>query len=152
MASLTQQQKRAKRAKVKAKQQRVARSAHLSVLPHSLPERLGSIDWFEELFAHLLEAENQSRKELFVALFISLADLISLNHDLESERNEANDSSEAMAMLSRCFVVDYRKWAHGATETETLEWLIRPDVIEDFSQAKDEVIAGFKADLPEDDE
>ncbi|MBK5415016.1 hypothetical protein [Pseudomonas sp. TH31] len=151
MASPTKQQKRSKRAKIKAKQQRVARSAHPSVQPDN-PEGLGSTHWFEELFAQFLQAENQSRKALFVALFTSLTDLISLNHDLESELTESQDSSEATAVLSRCIVVDYRKWTHGATEAETYEWLSRPDVIEDFTQAKADVITELTASFSGDEE
>lgn len=146
MASTTKQQKRALRAKAKAKQQRSARSTHQPEHPGKLAKGIGSIEWFEALFAQWLEAENQSRKALFVALYISIADLIALNHALEQELTKSDDSSEAIATLSRCFLVDYRKWAYGATEIETMEWLTRADVISDFSQARDEVVAKFAAD------
>lgn len=152
MASPTKLQKRSKRAKIKAKQQRVERSIPLSARPNSRPENIGSIQWFEQLFAQFREAEKRSRKAFFAALYTSLADLISLNHDLESELTESEDPSEAMAVLCRCIVVDYRKWAHGATEAETFEWLTRPDVIEDFTQAKIDAITEFTADFSEDEE
>lgn len=154
MASLTKQQKRAKRAKAKAKQQRVARSIHRPALfddfsdgPNAYP-----IEFFEALFTQFQEAEKQSRKALFVALFIALADVMSAAPELQQELIETGDPSESMAMLSQSFLVDYRKWAYGATETETLEWLTRPDVLDDFTLASQEALAELSADLSVDDE
>lgn len=154
MASLTKQQKRAKRAKVKAKQQRVARSIHHPALfedfsdgPDAYPA-----EFFEALFTQLHEAENQSRKALFAALFIALADVMSAAPELQQELVETGDACESMAILSQSFLIDYRKWAYGATETETQEWLTRPDVLEDFTLAMEEAVAELAADLSEDDE
>lgn len=152
MASLTKQQKRAKRAKVKAKQQRVARSNHPPALfddfsdgPDAYP-----IEFFEALFTQFQEAENQSRKALFVALFIALADMISVVPELQQELIKTDDPSESMAMLSQTVLIDYRKWACGATENETLEWLTRPDVLDDFNLAMEEAVAELAADQSED--
>jgi hypothetical protein len=154
MASLTKQQKRAKRAKVKAKQQRVARSIHHPALFDDLSDEPDAYpaEFFEALFTQFHEAENQSRKALFVALFIALADVISAAPDLQQELVETGDASESMAMLSQSFLIDYRKWAYGATENETLEWLTRPDVLDDFTLAMEEAVAELAADLSEDDE
>jgi hypothetical protein len=57
-----------------------------------------------------------------------------------------------MAMLSQSFLIDYREWAYGATEAETLEWLTRPDVLDDFNLAAEEAVAELAANLSEDDE
>lgn len=153
MASLTKQQKRAKRAKVKAKQQRVSRSVlhptrfdDLSDRPDAYP-----IEFFEALFTQFQEAENQSRKALFVSLFIALADVMSAAPELQQELIKTGDPSESMAMLSQTFLIDYRKWAYGATENETLEWLTRPDVLDDFTLAMEEAVAELAADPSEDD-
>ncbi|WP_347903307.1 hypothetical protein [Pseudomonas purpurea] len=152
MASQTKQQKRAKRAKVKAKQQRVARSSH--------PAQLGDfsdgasahpIDYLESLFVLFQEAEDESRKDLFVTMFTALADVLSADQGLQQEMSQSGDPSETMATLIQFFLIDYRKWAHGATEDETLKWLDAPDVVADFSQAMDEVAADLGADLLEED-
>jgi hypothetical protein len=154
MASLTKQQNRAKRAKVKAKQQRVARSIHrparvddFSDGPDTYP-----IEFFEALFTQFQEAESQSRKALFVALFIALADVMSAAPELQQELIETGDPSESMAMLSQSFLIDYRKWAYGATETETLEWLTRSDVLDDFTLAMEEAVAKLSAGQSKDGE
>jgi hypothetical protein len=154
MASVTKQQKRAKRAKVKAKQQRIARSVHQPARFDDFPDGPDAypIEAFEALFTQFQEAEKQSRKELFLTLFISLADVFSANQDLGQELEQSGDPAEAMAALSQSFLVDYRQWAHGATEEETLEWLDRPEVIEDFAQAMDEAADELAAGLSEDDE
>ena len=154
MASLTKQQKRAKRAKVKAKQQRVARSSHRPALLDDFSDGPDAylIEFFEALFTQFQEAEKQRRKALFVALFIALADVMSAAPELQQELIETGDPSESMAMLSQSFLVDYRKWAYGATETETLEWLTSPDVLDDFTLASQEALAELSADLSVDDE
>lgn len=70
--------------------------------------------------------------------------------DFQQALNESGDPSESVAMLSQSFLVDYREWAYGATETETLEWLTRPDVLDDFTLAMEEAVAELAVDLPED--
>lgn len=154
MASLTKQQKRAKRAKVKAKQQRVARSAYHPAPFDDFTDGSDDypIEFFESLFTQFQEAEKQSRKDLFVALFIALADVMSAAPDVQQALNESGDPSESVAMLSQSFLVDYREWAYGATETETLEWLTRPDVLDDFTLAMEETVAELTAGLSGDDE
>lgn len=72
--------------------------------------------------------------------------------ELQQELIKTGDPSESMAMLSQTFLIDYREWAYGATENETLEWLTRPEVIEDFALASEEAVAELAADLSEDDE
>lgn len=72
--------------------------------------------------------------------------------ELQQELIKTGDPSESMAMLSQTFLIDYRKWAYGATENETLEWLTRPDVLDDFNLAMEEAVAKLAAGLSGDDE
>ncbi len=154
MASLTKQQKRAKRAKAKAKQQRMVRSVRQPAQLYDLPDGPDAypLELFENLFAQFQEAENESRKDLFVTMFIALADVLSANAGLEQELIQTGDPSGSMALLIQSLLIDYREWAYGTTEAETLEWLDNPEVIEDFSQAMEEAAAELAADLPENDE
>lgn len=131
MASLTKQQKRAKRAKVKAKQHRIDRSTH------SPAEKYDALapEFFETIFTTLQNAESISRKDLFVTTLITIDGLFSLSRDLQREMDKTDDPSELMIRLTQNLMIDYRKWAYLATEVETLEWLCSPEVLEDFTQA-----------------
>lgn len=153
MSSLTKQLKRAKRAKTKAKQQRTARSAPPSQLdsfqdgPSAYPH-----EFFEVMFTQLQQAENESRKELFVTACIAVTDVLLGEQGLQQALSKSDDPAETMAALIQFFLIDYRMWAYGATEEETLEWLDTPDVLADLAQAMDEAAAELATELPEDNE
>ncbi|MBT2297239.1 hypothetical protein [Pseudomonas fluorescens] len=152
MASANKQQKRAKRAKAKAKQARVSRTKP-STVTFDLPE------YDDPYFLDALQDEFAERPRDFLSLFYEMHDaeeesgridmmvrMLGLLLAMTSEQPELLDNedaeSEAMAVqsLAENTLIAYRKWADDIDQEAAEHWFHSPEVQADFETAR----ASFK--------
>lgn len=152
MASANKQQKRAKRAKAKAKQVRVSRTKP-STVTFDLPE------YDDPYFLDALQDEFAERPRDFLSLFYEMHDaeeesgridmmvrMLGLLLAMTSEQPELLDNedaeSEAMAVqsLAENTLIAYRKWADDIDQEAAEHWFHSPEVQADFETAR----ASFK--------
>ncbi len=136
MASLNKQQKRAKRAKAKAKQIRMVgrkpleQDEDLDHLAEPIPE------YTLAMFSKMRDAEAISRNEMLLTLLRELAFIIVDHPDLLDMENAENEGMAA-THLAADMLIDYRMWAEGVTIEDAQAWLSEPQFITDFGIALD---------------
>ncbi|KPU56892.1 hypothetical protein AN403_2146 [Pseudomonas fluorescens] len=135
MASLNKQQKRAKRAKAKAKQIRMVGRKSLALdsdldLPEPIPE------YTLAMFSKMRDAEAVSRSEMLSVLLTNLAFII-IDHPELLDMENADDEGMAATHLAADMLIDYRMWADGMDRDAAQAWLSDPQFITDFGDALD---------------
>ena len=136
MASLNKQQKRAKRAKAKAKQIRMVgrkpldQGEDLGHLAEPIPE------YTLAMFSKMRDAEAVSRDEMLLTLLRELAFII-VDHPELLDMENADNEGMAATHLAADMLIDYRMWADGMTIEEAQAWLSEPQFITDFGIALD---------------
>ncbi|MCJ8206157.1 hypothetical protein [Pseudomonas sp. RGM2987] len=153
MASINKQQKRAKRAKAKARQIRISRTK-AAVMP-DLPEYEDPFflealqeeaDQFPEdfltLFYQMKDAEETGRVDMMVMMLSSLMIMINKQPDLLDNEN-AKDGVMAVKRLTETTLIDYRMWADDIDLGAAQRWLQDPKVQKDLETAR----ASFKEAL-----
>lgn len=135
MASLNKQQKRAKRAKAKAKQIRMVGRKSLALdsdldLPEPIPE------YTLAMFSKMRDAEAISRSEMLSVLLTNLAFII-VDHPELLDMENADDEGMAATHLAADMLIDYRMWADGMDRDTAQAWLSEPQFIADFGAALD---------------
>lgn len=136
MASLNKQQKRAKRAKAKAKQIRMVgrkpleQGEDLDHLAEPVPE------YVLAMFSKMRDAEAISRNEMLLTLLRELAFVI-VDHPELLDMENADNEGMAATHLAADMLIDYRMWAEGVTIEEAQAWLSEPQFITDFGIALD---------------
>ncbi|MGJ7515122.1 hypothetical protein ACSFE6_12390 [Pseudomonas baetica] len=135
MASLNKQQKRAKRAKAKAKQIRMVGRKSLALdsdldLPEPIPE------YTLAMFSKMRDAEATSRSEMLSVLLSDLAFII-VDHPELLDMENADDEGMAATHLAADMLIDYRMWADGMDRDAAQAWLSDPQFITDFGDALD---------------
>ncbi|MGH8347756.1 MAG: hypothetical protein ACRES5_14505 [Pseudomonas sp.] len=135
MASLNKQQKRAKRAKAKAKQIRMVGRKSLALdsdldLPEPIP------DYTLAMFSKMRDAEAISRSEMLSVLLTNLAFII-IDHPELLDMENADDEGMAATHLAADMLIDYRMWADGMDRDTAQAWLSDPQFITDFGDALD---------------
>ena len=135
MASLNKQQKRAKRAKAKAKQIRMVGRKPLALdsdldLPEPIP------DYTLAMFSKMRDAEAISRSEMLSVLLTNLAFII-IDHPELLDMENADDEGMAATHLAADMLIDYRMWADGMDRDAAQAWLSDPQFITDFGDALD---------------
>ncbi|ANJ53803.1 MULTISPECIES: hypothetical protein [Pseudomonas] len=136
MASLNKQQKRAKRAKIKARQINIHGRK-----PAALDDDLGEIgepipEYTLAMFSKMRDAEATSRDVMLQTLLSNLADIISDHPDLLDMENADNEAMAA-THLAADMLIDYRMWADGMDRDAAQAWLTDPQFITDFGKALD---------------
>ena len=136
MASLNKQQKRAKRAKIKAKQINIHGRK-----PAALDDDLGEPgepipEYTLAMFSKMHDAEAVGRNDMLQVLLSELAIIISDHPDLLDMENADNEAMAA-THLAADMLIDYRMWAEGVTIEEAQAWLSEPQFITDFGIALD---------------
>ncbi len=136
MASLNKQQKRAKRAKIKAKQINIHGRK-----PAALDDDLGEIgepipEYTLTMFSKMHDAEATSRSDMLQVLLSELAGIISDQPELLDMEN-ADDEAMAATHLAADMLIDYRMWADGMDREAAQAWLTDPQFITDFGTALD---------------
>jgi len=136
MASLNKQQKRAKRAKAKAKQINIHGRK-----PAALDDDLGHLaepipEYTLAMFSKMRDAEAISRNEMLLTLLRELAFII-VDHPELLDMENADDEGMAATHLAADMLIDYRMWAEGVTIEEAQAWLSEPQFITDFGVALD---------------
>ncbi|MCE6977993.1 hypothetical protein EI534_11455 [Pseudomonas frederiksbergensis] len=136
MASLNKQQKRAKRAKAKAKQIRM-----VGRKPAELDDDLGEIgepipEYTLAMFSKMRDAEATSRNDMLLTLLSNLAEIISDHPELLDMENADNEAMAA-THLAADMLIDYRMWADGMDRDAAQAWLTDPQFITDFGDALD---------------
>ncbi|KAB0493745.1 hypothetical protein [Pseudomonas vancouverensis] len=136
MASLNKQQKRAKRAKAKAKQIRM-----VGRKPMNLDDDLGHLaepipEYTLAMFSKMRDAEAISRSEMLSILLTELAFII-VDHPELLDMENAEDEGMAATHLAADMLIDYRMWADGMDRETAQAWLSEPQFITDFSAALD---------------
>ncbi|MBV6826763.1 hypothetical protein [Pseudomonas sp. PD9R] len=136
MASLNKQQKRAKRAKIKARQINIHGRK-----PAALDDDLGDIgepipEYTLAMFSKMRDAEASSRGEMLSALLNDLAGIISDHPELLDMENADNEAMAA-THLAADMLIDYRMWADGMDRETAQAWLTDPQFITDFGDALD---------------
>lgn len=135
MASLNKQQKRAKRAKAKAKQIRMVGRKPLAQdsdldFPEPIPE------YTLAMFSKMRDAEATSRSEMLSVLLTDLAFII-IDHPELLDMENADDEGMAATHLAADMLIDYRMWADGMDRDAAQTWLSDPQFIADFGDALD---------------
>lgn len=136
MASLNKQQKRAKRAKAKAKQIRM-----VGRKPTELNDDLGELgepipEYTLAMFSKMRDAEATSRNNMLLTLLSDLAGIISDHPELLDMENADNEAMAA-THLAADMLIDYRMWADGMDRDAAQAWLTDPQFITDFGDALD---------------
>ncbi|HJR27117.1 MAG TPA: hypothetical protein VJ889_00250 [Pseudomonas sp.] len=136
MASLNKQQKRAKRAKAKAKQIRM-----VGRKPTELNDDLGELgepipEYTLAMFSKMRDAEATSRSDMLLTLLSDLAGIISEHPELLDMENADNEAMAA-THLAADMLIDYRMWADGMDRDAAQAWLTDPQFITDFGDALD---------------
>ena len=136
MASLNKQQKRAKRAKAKAKQIRM-----VGRKPTELNDDLGELgepipEYTLAMFSKMRDAEATSRNDMLLTLLSDLAGIISEHPELLDMENADNEAMAA-THLAADMLIDYRMWADGMDRDAAQAWLTDPQFITDFGDALD---------------
>ena len=136
MASLNKQQKRAKRAKAKAKQIRMVgrkpleQDEDLDHLAEPIPE------YTLAMFSKMRDAEAISRNEMLLTLLRELAFVI-VDHPELLDMENADNEGMAATHLAADMLIDYRMWADGMDRDAAQAWLSEPQFIADFGAALD---------------
>ncbi|GGK23181.1 hypothetical protein SAMN04490189_2109 [Pseudomonas koreensis] len=136
MASLNKQQKRAKRAKAKAKHIRMVgrkpleQDADLGHLAEPIPE------YTLAMFSKMRDAEAVSRNEMLLTLLRELAFII-VDHPELLDMENAENEGMAATHLAADMLIDYRMWADGMDIETAQAWLSEPQFITDFGVALD---------------
>jgi len=136
MASLNKQQKRAKRAKIKAKQINM-----FGRKPATLDDDLGDIgepipEYTLAMFSKMRDAEATSRYEMLMILLNELSAIINDHPELLDMENADNEAMAA-THLAADMLIDYRMWADGMDRDTAQAWLTDPQFITDFGAALD---------------
>ncbi|MCU0073317.1 hypothetical protein N8H71_17120 [Pseudomonas koreensis] len=136
MASLNKQQKRAKRAKAKAKQINIHGRK-----PVALDDDLGEIgepipEYTLAMFSKMRDAEAVSRNEMLLTLLRELAFII-VDHPELLDMENAENKGMAATHLAADMLIDYRMWADGMDRETAQAWLSEPEFISDFGIALD---------------
>ena len=136
MASLNKQQKRAKRAKIKAKQINIHGRK-----PAALDDDLGDIgepipEYTLAMFSKMRDAEAVGRSEMLSVLLTNLAFII-IDHPELLDMENADDEGMAATHLAADMLIDYRMWADGMDRETAQAWLTDPQFITDFGIALD---------------
>ncbi|MGF6704427.1 hypothetical protein [Pseudomonas frederiksbergensis] len=136
MASLNKQQKRAKRAKIKARQINIHGRK-----PATLDDDLGDIgepipEYTLAMFSKMRDAEAASRNDMLLTLLSNLAEIISDHPELLDMENADNEAMAA-THLAADMLIDYRMWADGMDRDAAQAWLTDPQFITDFGDALD---------------
>ncbi|MBD9442169.1 hypothetical protein [Pseudomonas sp. PDM04] len=136
MASPNKQQKRAKRAKAKAKQIRM-----VGRKPVALDDDLGHLaepipEYTLAMFSKMRDAEAASRSDMLSVLLTDLAGIINDHPELLDLENADNEAMAA-THLAADMLIDYRMWADGMDREAAQAWLSEPQFISDFGQALD---------------
>jgi hypothetical protein len=135
MASLNKQQKRAKRAKAKAKQIRmVGRKSNMDQDPDDFGEPIP--EYTLAMFSKMRDAEAISRSEMLSVLLTNLAFII-IDHPEMLDMENADDEGMAATHLAADMLIDYRMWADGMDRETAQAWLSEPQFITDFGDALD---------------
>jgi hypothetical protein len=135
MASLNKQQKRAKRAKAKAKQIRmVGRKSNMDQDPDDFGEPIP--EYTLAMFSKMHDAEAISRSEMLSVLLTNLAFII-IDHPELLDMENADDEGMAATHLAADMLIDYRMWADGMDRETAQAWLSEPQFITDFGDALD---------------
>jgi hypothetical protein len=136
MASLNKQQKRAKRAKTKAKQLRMGTRKPLGLNddPADIGEQIPKD--ILEMFCLMKDAEETSRVEMLIGMLHSLSKIIENQPELLDMENAENEAMAA-THLAADLLIDYRMWADGIDREQAQRWLEDPEVIADFGTALD---------------
>ncbi|WP_085725530.1 hypothetical protein [Pseudomonas sp. R37(2017)] len=137
MASLNKQQKRARRAKAKAKQINIhgrkpaaLDNDELGHLAEPIPE------YTLAMFSKMRDAEAVSRSEMLSVLLTNLAFII-VDHPELLDMENAEDEGMAATHLAADMLIDYRMWADGMDRDAAQAWLSEPQFIADFGTALD---------------
>ncbi|MBV4475456.1 hypothetical protein [Pseudomonas botevensis] len=136
MASLNKQQKRAKRAKAKAKQIRM-----VGRKPLALDDDLGHLaepipEYTLAMFSKMREAEAIARQDMLQILLSELSGIINDHPELLDMENAENEAMAA-THLAADMLIDYRMWADGMDRETAQAWLSEPQFITDFGTALD---------------
>ncbi|APC16479.1 hypothetical protein BLL42_12325 [Pseudomonas frederiksbergensis] len=136
MASLNKQQKRAKRAKIKAKQIRM-----VGRKPAALDDDLGEIgapipEYTLAMFSKMREAEAIGRNDMLLTLLSNLSEIINDHPELLDMENAENEAMAA-THLAADMLIDYRMWTDGVDREAAQAWLTEPQFITDFGNALD---------------
>ena len=135
MASLNKQQKRAKRAKAKAKQIRMV--GRKSIVDQDLPDFPEPIpEYTLAMFSKMRDAEAVSRNEMLLTLLRELAFII-VDHPELLDMENAENEGMAATHLAADMLIDYRMWADGMDIETAQAWLTEPQFITDFGIALD---------------
>ena len=136
MASVNKQQKRAKRAKAKAKQLRI--NGRTPIAMHDDPNAPGEPmpQYLLDMFARMREAETSGRHEMLMELLNSLSAIINDHPDLLDLENADNEAMAA-THLAADMLIDYRMWLDNLDRESAQRWLEDPQVIADISTALD---------------
>ncbi|MEZ1318680.1 hypothetical protein QIW53_21900 [Pseudomonas fluorescens] len=136
MASPNKQQKRAKRAKAKAKQIRM-----VGRKPAALDDDLGHLaepipEYTLAMFSKMRDAEAVSRSDMLSALLNNLSGIINDHPELLDLENADNEAMAA-THLAADMLIDYRMWADGMDREAAQASLSDPQFISDFGDALD---------------
>jgi hypothetical protein len=148
MASLNKQNKRAKRAKAKAKQIRMvgrkplAQDDDLGHLAEPIPE------YTLAMFSKMRDAEAIGRQDMLLTLLSELAGIISDHPELLDMDNAENEAMAA-THLAADMLIDYRMWADGMDRDTAQAWLTEPQFISDFGDALDVYRQSLEASAPQ---
>ncbi|POA20689.1 MULTISPECIES: hypothetical protein [unclassified Pseudomonas] len=147
MASPNKQQKRAKRAKAKAKQIRMVGRKPLALddEPGHLAEPIP--EYTLAMFSKMHDAEATSRNDMLLILLSELSGIINDHPELLDMENAENEAMAA-THLAADMLIDYRMWADGMDRETAQAWLTEPQFISDFGQALD----SYRESLDEPDE
>ncbi|MGX9568849.1 hypothetical protein [Pseudomonas viciae] len=148
MASLNKQQKRAKRAKEKAKQIRMTGRKSIPMYGDPAHATAQPPVYVLELFVKLRDAEAISRSEMLDTLLASLSVMISERPSLLDLKNAENESMAA-TNLAADMLVDYRMWVDEMDRETAQRWLSTPEFIKDFSEALDRYRQSMEAPASE---
>jgi hypothetical protein len=131
MASANKQQKRAARAKTKAKQNRTKRAeAPVELDPNDDRIDFESVD-LTELFKKMIDAEKISQQTMCTAF---LEDpLLELVYEQEGEEGAMDFILAAL--------IEYRQWSTETDEAGALDWIESPDFQKDYVAASDAIAA-----------
>ena len=131
MASANKQQKRAARAKTKAKQNRTKRAeAPVELDPNDDRIDFESVD-LTELFKKMIDAEKISQQALCT---VFLEDpLLELVYEQEGEEGAMDFILAAL--------IEYRQWSTETDEAGALAWIESPEFQKDYVAASDAIAA-----------
>ncbi|RON10854.1 hypothetical protein BK659_04900 [Pseudomonas brassicacearum] len=136
MASLNKQQKRAKRAKIKARQINIHGRK-----PAALDDDLGEIgepipEYTLAMFSKMRDAQAISRNDMLLTLLSNLSEIINDHPELLDMENAENEAMAA-THLAADMLIDYRMWTDGVDRETAQLWLTEPQFITDFGIALD---------------